>query len=81
MEGFAQACRVLGWEVKIMVKCNQPGYKGTCIVVHSGSKGCGGYKVAFVAVEHIHGSTFRRPGKLFGIGWAVPENPVTNTLV
>ena len=68
---------------EIMRRYSQPSYNGTCIVVHSGSEGYGGYGIACLVVEHIHGSTFKRIGKPFGsgIGWAVRENPVAITLV
>lgn len=65
------------------MKCNQPGYKRTYIVVHSGSEGYGGYAVSFLVGEHVHGSVYKRFGKLFGsgIGWAVRENPAVITLI
>nr|CEG05190.1 unnamed protein product [Fusarium clavum] len=68
---------------EIMLKCNRAGYRGACIVVHSGSEGYGGYGVACPVVERLHGSMFKRLGKLFGsgIGWAVRENRVPITLV
>lgn len=67
---------------KDMLKCNQPGYTGNCIV-HSGSEGFGGCGIAYPVIEHIHNSVFKRIGKTFGsgIGWVVRENPVAITLV
>ncbi|RGP70207.1 hypothetical protein FSPOR_4107 [Fusarium sporotrichioides] len=68
---------------EIMLAHNDPGYKGTCIVAHSGYQGYGGFKVAFLLVEHITGSKYRRIGKLSGsgIGWEVHENSALITLV
>ncbi|KAF4973373.1 hypothetical protein FSARC_351 [Fusarium sarcochroum] len=43
-------------------------YKGACIPIHSGYIAYGGHEVAFLLVEHVSGSVYKRIGKMFGRG-------------